>query len=117
MAKKNNKSSRKSGGMLNDLRYGRSVSIDWFKNNAWLMMIFLAAVLSLMGLRYKTKTKMEQIKALQTELKNAESDKLKEKSEYMTLIRESEMKRLVNEKGLGLVFQEQPPYEITTDQK
>jgi hypothetical protein len=35
----------------------------------------------------------------------------------MTLIRESEMKRLVNEKGLGLVFQEQPPYEITTDQK
>jgi len=62
MAKKNNKSSSKSGGMLNDLRYGRSVSIDWFKNNAWLMMIFLAAVLSLMGLRYKTKTKMEQIK-------------------------------------------------------
>ena len=35
----------------------------------------------------------------------------------MTLIRESEMKRLVKEKGLALEFQEQPPYEIIDDQE
>lgn len=95
-----------------DMRYGRTLSVDFFRHNAWLLMIFVIAILSLMGLRYKTKTKMEEIKKLTTELKKAESQKLQEKSTYMSLIRETEMKRLVTEKGLGLEFQESPPFEL-----
>lgn len=95
-----------------DIRYGRSLSLEFFKHNAWLLMVFVVAVLSLMGLRYKTKTKMEEIKRLNTELQRAESSKLQEKAAYMSLIRETEMKRMVEEKGLGLVFQEFPPYEL-----
>ncbi len=97
---------------LNDLRYGRSISIEFFRHNAWLIVAMLVAVISLIGLRYKTKTKMQEIKSLTRELKQAESAKLKEKAAYMSLIREMEMKRLVNERGLGLAFQEQPPYEV-----
>ena len=97
---------------VDNVRYGRALSLDFFKRNAWIMLVILVAVLSLIGLRYKTKTKMSQIKKLQVELEHAKSDKLKQKAEYMTLIRESEMRRLVNEKGLGLQFREQPPYEI-----
>lgn len=97
---------------VRDLRYGQSISIDFFKRNAWLLIIFLVAVLSLIGLRYKTKTKMGEIKRLNHELELARSAKLQEKSAYMSLIRESEMRRLVQEKNLGLVFQEQPPYEV-----
>ena len=33
----------------------------------------------------------------------------------MSLIRETEMRRLVEEKGLGLEFQEYPPYELIMD--
>ena len=55
---------------------------------------------------------MMEIKKLNIELKQAESSKLQEKAAYMSLIRESEMKRLVEDKGLGLQFQEQPPYEV-----
>ena len=102
----------KGGGMLSDLRYGRSLSINFFKKNGWLLMLIVVAVLGLMGLRYKTKTKMAEIKKLTTELQRAESTKLQEKAQYMTLIRESELKKLVEEKGLNLQFQEQPPYEI-----
>lgn len=76
-------------------------------------MIILVAVLSLIGLRYKTKTKMEEIKVLTHKLEISESEKLQEKASYMSLIRETEMKRLVAEKNLGLVFQEQPPFEIS----
>lgn len=78
-------------------------------------MILIIAMLSLMGLRYKTKTRMEEIKRLTTELQLAESSKLQEKAAYMSLIRETEMKRLVEEKGLGLIFQEQPPFELELD--
>lgn len=97
---------------LEDLRFGRSVSLEFFRFNAWILMIIIVAVLSLIGLRYKTKTRMEEINKLTTELQQAESAKLQEKAQYMSLIRETEMKRLVEMKGLGLDFQEQPPYEI-----
>ena len=98
--------------LMNDMRYGRSLSLEFFRQNAWLLMLFVVAILALMGLRYKTKTKMEEIKHLTTELQRAQSSKLQEKAAYMSLIREAEMKKLVDEKGLGLQFQEYPPYEL-----
>lgn len=103
---------KKSNGWLNELRYGRSISVEFFKTNAWLLIIIVVVVIALIGLRYKTKTKMAEIKRLNIELTRAESLKLQEKSAYMSLIRETEMRRMVREKGLPLEFQEQPPYEI-----
>ena len=101
-------------GVFNDVRYGRSISVEFFRHNAWLLLIILVCMLSLMGLRYKTKTKMEEIKRLNTELARSESYKLQEKAAYMSLIRETEMRRMVRERGLPLEFQEAPPYEILT---
>lgn len=98
--------------LVNDMRYGRSLSLEFFRQNAWLLMLFVVAIIALMGLRYKTKTKMEEIKQLTVELQRAQSSKLQEKAAYMSLIREAEMKKLVDEKGLGLQFQELPPYEL-----
>ena len=123
MAKSENKSNNKEKKKLKlhspewmaDMRYGRSLSVDFFRRNAWLLMVFIVSILSLMGLRYKTKTKMEEIKKLTNELQLAESSKLQEKAAYMSLIRETEMRRLVEEKGLGLEFQEYPPYELIMD--
>ena len=103
--------------LVNDMRYGRSLSLEFFRNNAWLLMIFVVAIIALMGLRYKTKTKMEEIKSLSVELQRAESSKLQEKAAYMSLIREAEMKRLVEEKGLPLQFQEFPPYELILEEE
>lgn len=94
------------------MRQGQTISVDFFKNNAWLLTIIIVAVIALIGLRYKTKTKMAEIKKLSIELSKAESEKLKEKAEYMSLIRETNMRKMVRERGLPLEFQEQPPYEI-----
>lgn len=110
--KRNKKRSRFSALWMREMRYGESIPIDFFTHNAWLLIILLVAILSLIGLRYKTKTKMEEIKRLTNQLELARSAKLQEKSEYMSLIRETEMRRLVTEQNLGLVFQEQPPYEV-----
>lgn len=107
------KLSEKSRSLINDTRLGRWVSLDLLRANAWLLLLILVVVISLIGVRYKTKTKMAEIKQLTTELQRMESAMLQEKAEYMSLIRESEMKRLVEQRNLGLTFREQPPYEIT----
>lgn len=105
-------SKAKKNTWLHEVRMGRTISVEFFKSNAWLLIIIVVAVIALIGLRYKTKTKMAEIKKLNTELAKAESHKLQEKAKYMTLIRETEMRRMVREKGLPLEFQEKPPYEI-----
>ncbi len=102
----------KSSAFVRDMRYGQSVSLDFFQKNAWLLIVIVVVIISLIGLRYKTKTKMLEIKTLTKELNISRSNKLQEKSAYMSLIRETEMKRLTQEKNLGLVFQEQPLYEV-----
>ena len=101
---------------LNDLRYGRSVSLNFFRRNAWLLISIIVALVALMGLRYKTKTKMQEIKALERELVRSESAKLQEQADTMSLTRESEMQRLVDRHGLGLTFPEQPPYTLSCDE-
>ena len=102
--------------LMNDMRYGRSLSVEFFRQNAWLLMLFVVAIIALMGLRYKTKTKMEEIKSLTVELQRSQSSKLQEKAAYMSLIREVEMKKLVDQQGLGLQFQEYPPYELSLEE-
>ncbi len=94
------------------LRSGRAISLEYFKRNAWMIIAILTALIGVMGLRYRTKTRMSEIKQLNKELQRAESDKLNEKAWYMTLIRETELTRLTTEKRLGLRYQEEPPVVI-----
>lgn len=116
-SKKEKNSKRNSSGWVKEVRYGRALSVDYFKQNAWLMVLIVVFLIALMGLRYKTKTKMAEIKKLNVELQRAESHKLQEKAKYMSLIRETEMIKMVREKNLNLEFQEQPPYELNWDTK
>lgn len=95
-----------------ELREGRAVSLEFFKRNAWMIIAIITALIGVMGLRYRTKTRMSEIKVLNRELQRAESEKLHEKAWYMTLIRETELTRLMTEKRLGLRFQEEPPIVI-----
>lgn len=99
-----------------DLRMGRAVSLDFFKHNAWLLIAIMTAIIGVMGLRYRTKTRMSEIKTLNIQLQRAESRMLQEKATYMTLIRETELTRLTSEKHLGLTFQEEPPVTVECEE-
>lgn len=96
----------------NEIRSGQAVSIEFFKRNAWLIIVILTALISVMGLRYRTKARMTEIKQLNRELERAESFKLQEKARYMTLIRETELTKLTSQKHLGLQYQEELPVVI-----
>lgn len=97
-----------------EIRYGQAVSLGFFKRNAWMIIAIMTALVAVMGLRYRTKASMAEIKRLNVELQRAESHKLQEKSQYMTLIRETELTKLTAEKSLGLRYQEEPPVVIET---
>lgn len=114
--KNDSKKKKKSPGWVDELRYGQSISLEFFRTNAWLIMVIVVVIVALMGLRYKTKTKMEEIKSLTTELQRSRSIMLEEKSKYMSLIRETEMKKMVHDRGLPLEFQEQPPYRLSEEE-
>lgn len=112
---RNNK--KKQEKSVTVIREGRILSLQFFKNNAGLLLIGIVAILALIGLRYSTQTKMQQIKKLTAELEIAESEKINSKAKYMSLIRESEMRDLIKNHNLNLSFQEQPPYELIKPQK
>lgn len=95
-----------------DIRSGQAVSLEFFKRNAWVIIVIMTALVAVMGLRYRTKARMAEIKQLNKELQRAESFKLQEKAQYMTLIRETELTRLTTEKNLSLRYQEEPPVMI-----
>lgn len=111
-----NKKSNKSG-FVGTIRAGHSVSLDYFKQNAWFFLFFVIAILALIGLRYSTQSKMVTAQKLEEELGRAENEKIAVKAKYMSLIRETEMRKLVQSKNLGLDFQEQPPYRILSDNR
>lgn len=107
-------SSRK-GFWLRSMREGTPLSIDFFKRHAWFILIAMVVVIALIGQRYTNKSKMREIRELTKELAFETSRHINHKAQYMSLIRENEMRRLLREKHLDLDYQEQPPYELAAD--
>lgn len=113
MTAKKRKNKSKTPGP--SLLHGRLLSLELFKRHGWFIIIALVVVIALIGQRYTNQTKMEEIKRLNKELELQQSIQINEKANYMSLIRENEMRRLLREKHLDLDYQEQPPYVIPKD--
>lgn len=93
--------------------HGRILSIDFFKRN-WVVVLGVAVMLMIyITSRYECQTKMERIRALETELEVAKTERVRAKSAYMSRIRESSMQQMVDSLRLGLTVQEQPPYRLS----
>ncbi len=106
---------RKALGFWYTFKDGRALSLAFFKRNAWLILLTMVALVWLMSQRYSNQSKMQEIKTLEKELRRAESDELDAKAEYMSLIRENEMRKLMDKAGLDLDYQEKPPYVVAAE--
>jgi hypothetical protein len=95
--------------------YGDVISSEFFSRH-W-MKFFVLAVLVLIYIsnKYQCLTHMETIKRLESELEVAKTERIRERSTYMSRIRESAMQELVDSVMPGLAVQEQPPYELSND--
>lgn len=108
------KSAQKTGlSMLQHVLYGNIVSSEFFVRH-WVK-VFLVVIIVMISIstKYQCMTAMEQIKVLQTKLNVARTECVRERSTYMSRIRESAMKELVDATLPGLAVPEHPAYVIT----
>ncbi len=121
MAKKATKKDDKpKKGLMHGFRWrgmknGENLSIDVMRKNAWLIIVATIVMLTITGMRYRTQTLQKEIENLNAQLRKAQSEMMTEKQKYMSQIRETRMLELVRQNNLGLIHQEQPPYEIEAD--
>lgn len=92
--------------------HGRLLSTDFFRRH-WLPVLGVVAMLMIyITNRYTCQTQMETIQRLERELEVAKTERIREKSTYMSRIRESKMQQKVDSLRLGLTVQERPPYRL-----
>lgn len=110
--KKNNTTSTgKRAGK--DIIRGRLFSLDFFKRNAVYIVALVVMALAYIANKFVCQSSMQEVINLKTELANAQTDLVNSSAEYNSMIRESEMTRLMQEKHLGLTAPQEPPYDLT----
>jgi len=91
---------------------GRFFSLEFFKRN-WVYVVFVVAMaLAYIGNKFACQSSIQEMLSLKDDLSNAQSDLVSSSAKYNSIIRESEMIRLMNERHLGLTSPEDPPHEL-----
>jgi hypothetical protein len=103
--------SKKAG---KDIIQGRFFSLDFFKRNAVYIIALVIMALAYIANKFVCQSSMEEVMSLKTELANAQTDLVNSSAQYNSMIRESEMTKLMREKRLGLTAPNDPPYVISS---
>lgn len=106
---------KNTGSFLKELLSGSMVTEKIILKNLWyvLLITFLAAVY--IGNRFHAEKITRETARLQQQLKELRSESLATSAELMYISRQSEVLRLVREKGLDLEEMKSPPYKLLVD--
>lgn len=116
-ADKKGKKSKKNAGNTRSLSVknvltGGLVHSDFFFRHKLTIFVALALIMFYISTKYQCQTGMETIRQLQRELDVVKTECIREKSLYMSRIRESAMAALADSIRPGLVIQQQPPFRL-----
>ena len=112
MSEKRNYTSSASKKVSKDIFQGRFFSLDFFKRNAVYIIALVIMALAYIANKFVCQSSMEEVIRLKTELANAQTDLVNSSAKYNSLIRESEMTKLMREKHINLTAPSEPPYEL-----
>ena len=112
MSEKRNYTSSASKKVGKDIFQGRFFSLDFFKRNAVYIIALVIMALAYIANKFVCQSSMEEVIRLKTELANAQTDLVNASAKYNSMIRESEMTKLMREKHLGLEAPNDPPTEL-----
>lgn len=112
MSEKKNYTSSTGKKAGKDFFQGRFFSLEFFKRNAVYIIALVIMALAYIANKFVCQSSMEEVIKLKTELSNAQTDLVNASARYNSMIRESEMTRLMQEKHIGLVAPLEPPYEL-----
>jgi hypothetical protein len=115
--KQNSKNQEKVGSFMKELLSGSMVSEKIIlKNLGYVSLItFLAAIY--IGNRFHAEKITRESSRLQREVKDLRSESLSTSADLMYVSRQSEVIRLVKEKGLDLQELKTPPYKLLVKKK
>lgn len=94
------------------LIHGRLLPIDFFVKNWVYVVLCVGMIMVYITNRYQCLTLMEEIRRLEHNLEVVQTERIRERSEYMSRIRESSMQELVDTMHLNLRVQDKPPYRL-----
>ena len=89
---------------------GQIFSLEFFKRN-WIYIIFVMVMaLAYIGNKFTCQSSIQELMTLKGDLSNAQTDLVVSSAAYNSMIRESEMVNLMNQKHLDLTAPEEPSY-------
>ena len=92
--------------------HGRLLSTEFFARNWVSITLLMFMIIGYITNKYQCQTSMETIQRLERELEVVKTERVRERSIYMSRIRESSMQQLVERMHLNLEVQERPPFKI-----
>lgn len=112
MAKdKKDKTKKKSPYIFRVFR-GQVVSSDFFARHWLPILIFIIVVMVYITTKFTYRTNIEKIEALQKQLEIVQNESSRERSLFMSRIRETSMQQMVDSLHLNLRVQPQPPFTV-----
>ena len=110
--KRNHKASVTGKKAGKDLMQGRFFSLDFFKRNAVYIIALVVMALMYIANKFVCQSSMQEVISLRTELSNAQTDLVNSSAAYNSMIRESEMTKLMRQKNIDLSAPLEPPFEL-----
>lgn len=112
MAKKATKTRQKKSLYILRMFRGQVISSDFFARHWLPILIFIIVMMVYITTKFTYRTNIEKIEALQKQLEIVQNESSRERSSFMSRIRETSMQQLVDSLGLDLRVQPQPPFTI-----
>ena len=91
---------------------GNVLTSDFFLKNWLKVFVALVLIMIYISTKYQCMTSRETIKKLETELEVIKTESIRERSTYMSRIRESAMSQLADSVRPGLRVQQHPPFSL-----
>jgi cell division protein FtsL len=104
-----------SGSFIKELLSGSMITEKIILNNLWYVFLITVLAAIYIGNRFHAEKITRETTRLQGEVKELRSESLSTSAELMFISRQSEVFRLVREKGLNLEEMKSPPYKLLVE--
>ena len=92
--------------------FGSVISSDFIVRHWLKIFVLMLMIMIYISTKYQCQTGMETIRRLSNRLEVVKTERIRQRSTYMSRIRESAMQELADTVHPGLTVQEQPPFEL-----
>jgi cell division protein FtsL len=116
MAGEKKKNAQNSGNMMKRLISGTYISETLILNNIRYVILIAFLAIIYISNRFQAEKVERETGKLEQEVRDLRAESLSVSSELMTASRQSEVYRMVKERGLGLQELREPPYRIVVSE-